>query len=72
MADKNLQFLDIPRADPAKTAAETRVQSFREIYASYDAPAAAQQAGRCLRLRQPFLRVEVPGPQLHSQLAEAH
>lgn len=60
MADKNLQFLDIPRADPAKTAAETRVQSFREIYASYDAPAAAQQAGRCLACGNPFCEWKCP------------
>jgi glutamate synthase (NADPH/NADH) small chain len=60
MADKNLQFLDIPRADPAKTAVETRVQSFREIYASYDAPAAAQQAGRCLACGNPFCEWKCP------------
>ena len=60
MADKNLQFLDIPRADPAKTAAETRVQSFREIYAPYDAPAAAQQAGRCLACGNPFCEWKCP------------
>ena len=60
MADKNLQFLDIPRADPAKSAAETRVQSFREIYASYDAPAAAQQAGRCLACGNPFCEWKCP------------
>jgi glutamate synthase (NADPH/NADH) small chain len=60
MADKNLQFLDIPRADPAKAAAETRVQSFREIYASYDAPAAAQQAGRCLACGNPFCEWKCP------------
>jgi glutamate synthase (NADPH/NADH) small chain len=60
MADKNLQFLDIPRADPAKTATETRVQSFREIYASYDAPTAAQQAGRCLACGNPFCEWKCP------------
>jgi hypothetical protein len=36
MADKNLQFLDIPRADPAKTAVETRVTNFNEIYAHFE------------------------------------
>jgi glutamate synthase (NADPH) small chain len=60
MADRNLQFLDIPRADPAKTAAETRVQSFREIYAAYDAPGAAQQAGRCLACGNPFCEWKCP------------
>ncbi len=72
MADKNLQFLDIPRAEPAKTAVETRVGNFREIYAPYDA-GRRRPAGRPLPgLRQSVLRVEMPGPQLHSQLAEAH
>jgi len=28
MADKNLQFLDIPRTDPAKYPVETRVANF--------------------------------------------
>ena len=44
MADKHLQFLDIPRTDPVKTPVEARVRSFREIYAQYDAQGAAQQA----------------------------
>jgi glutamate synthase (NADPH/NADH) small chain len=60
MADKNLQFLDIPRADPDKASAETRVQSFREIYASYDASTAAQQAGRCLGCGNPFCEWKCP------------
>src|SRR2546430_15588808 len=60
MADKNLQFLDIPRSDPAKTAVEARVRSFREIYASYDASGAAQQAGRCLSCGNPFCEWKCP------------
>ena len=48
MADKTLQFLDIPRTDPAKFPVETRIASFAEIYAPYDAQGAGQQAGRCL------------------------
>ena len=60
MADKNLQFLDVPRADPAKAAAETRVQSFREIYGAYDAAGAAQQAGRCLACGNPFCEWKCP------------
>ena len=51
---------------------EVRVGNFREIYAPFDA-ARRRAAGRALpRLRQPVLRVEMPGPQLHPQLAEAH
>ena len=60
MADKHLQFLDIPRADPAKSAVEARVANFREIYAPYDAAAAAQQAGRCLACGNPFCEWKCP------------
>jgi glutamate synthase (NADPH) small chain len=60
MADKNLQFLDIPRSDPPKTAVETRVGNFREIYGSYDAGGAAQQAGRCIACGNPFCEWKCP------------
>ena len=60
MADKTLQFLDIPRADPAKVAVEMRVASFAEIYAPYDAQAAGQQAGRCLACGNPFCEWKCP------------
>jgi glutamate synthase (NADPH) small chain len=60
MADRTLQFLDIPRADPAKTPVETRIASFREIYAPYDAGTAAQQAGRCLACGNPFCEWKCP------------
>jgi len=60
MADKNLQFLDIPRADPAKSPVEARLRHFREIYAPYDAEAAAAQAGRCLACGNPFCEWKCP------------
>jgi glutamate synthase (NADPH/NADH) small chain len=60
MADKNLQFLDIPRTDPAKHPVETRVASFAEIYAPYDPQAAGQQAGRCLACGNPFCEWKCP------------
>jgi glutamate synthase (NADPH/NADH) small chain len=60
MADKNLQFLEIPRRDPDKLAVEERIQSYREIYAAYDAPNAAQQAGRCLACGNPFCEWKCP------------
>ena len=60
MADKSLQFLDIPRTDPPKTAVETRVRDFREIYAPYDAAGAAQQAGRCIACGNPFCEWKCP------------
>ena len=60
MPDKNLQFLDIPRAEPAKSLVEVRLRSFREIYAPYDGVAAAQQAGRCLACGNPFCEWKCP------------
>ena len=60
MADKNLQFLDIPRHDPEKTPVEIRTKEFREIYAQFDAPGAAQQAGRCLSCGNPFCEWKCP------------
>jgi glutamate synthase (NADPH/NADH) small chain len=60
MADKNLQFLDIPRAEPGKAAVEARLGNFREIYASFDAVGAAQQAGRCLACGNPFCEWKCP------------
>ncbi len=60
MADKTLQFLDIPRTDPAKTPVEARVRGFREIYAPFDPAAAGQQAGRCLGCGNPFCEWKCP------------
>ena len=60
MADKSLQFLDVPRADPAKSPVEARLRHFREIYEPYDAPAAVTQAGRCLACGNPFCEWKCP------------
>jgi glutamate synthase (NADPH/NADH) small chain len=60
MADKHLQFLEIPRHDPDKLAVEERIRSFGEIYASYDATNAAQQASRCLACGNPFCEWKCP------------
>lgn len=60
MADKNLQFLDVPRTDPPKVAVAERVREFREIYAPFEPKAAAQQAGRCLDCGNPFCEWKCP------------
>jgi glutamate synthase (NADPH/NADH) small chain len=60
MADKHLQFLDIPRRDPDKLAMEVRTSEFREIYSQYSAEAAAQQAGRCISCGNPFCEWKCP------------
>lgn len=60
MADKTLQFLDIPRTDPAKVPVEVRIREFKEIYAPFDPKGAAQQAGRCLSCGNPFCEWKCP------------
>jgi glutamate synthase (NADPH/NADH) small chain len=60
MADKHLQFLDIPRKDPDKLEVEVRRTHFREIYAQYSADTAAAQAGRCLSCGNPFCEWKCP------------
>jgi len=60
MADKHLQFLDVPRADPEKLPLEVRQQEFREIYVSFEPKTAAQQAGRCLACGNPFCEWKCP------------
>src|SRR5580692_4450825 len=60
MADKHLQFLDIPRKDPDKLALGVRTRQFREIYSQYSAEAAAQQAGRCISCGNPFCEWKCP------------
>src|ERR1700683_2922001 len=60
MADKHLQFLDIPRKDPDKLSIELRTKHFREIYSQYSAESAAQQAGRCISCGNPFCEWKCP------------
>jgi glutamate synthase (NADPH) small chain len=60
MTDKNLQFLDVPRADPAKTPVEARITQFREIYAPYEPEQAESQARRCIACGNPFCEWKCP------------
>jgi glutamate synthase (NADPH/NADH) small chain len=60
MADNNLQFLDVARAEPAKTPVETRITQFREIYAPFEPEQAAQQARRCIACGNPFCEWKCP------------
>jgi glutamate synthase (NADPH/NADH) small chain len=60
MADKHLQFLDVPRKEPDKLPVEVRNKEFREIYSQYSAEAASQQAGRCLSCGIPFCEWKCP------------
>jgi len=60
MSKHPLQFLEIPRRDPDKEAAETRIQHFGEIYGHYDGASAAAQAGRCLACGNPYCEWKCP------------
>ena len=60
MAKHPLQFLEIPRRDPDKEAAEERVGHYGEIYGSYDGASAAAQAGRCLACGNPYCEWKCP------------
>jgi glutamate synthase (NADPH) small chain len=61
MTDKRpLQFLEIPRQDPDKSAAEERIRNFREIYGHYASEQAADQAGRCLDCGNPYCEWKCP------------
>jgi glutamate synthase (NADPH) small chain len=60
MADKHLQFLEIPRKDPDKLPLEVRTKEFREIYSQYGSEAAGAQAGRCIACGNPFCEWKCP------------
>jgi glutamate synthase (NADPH/NADH) small chain len=60
MAKHPLQFLEIPRKDPEKESAETRIEHFGEIYGHYDSASAAAQAGRCLACGNPYCEWKCP------------
>ena len=61
MSKRNaLQFLDVPRRDPAKVPVEQRILRFEEIYGQFDAAGAAQQAGRCLHCGNPYCEWKCP------------
>ena len=60
MAKHPLQFLEVPRKDPAKEDAEVRITHYAEIYGSYDGASAAAQAGRCLDCGNPYCEWKCP------------
>jgi glutamate synthase (NADPH/NADH) small chain len=55
-----LHYLETPRQDPPKEAADRRVVDFREIHASFDADQAANQARRCLDCGNPYCEWRCP------------
>jgi glutamate synthase (NADPH/NADH) small chain len=60
VADKFLQFLEIPRKDPDKLGLDVRTHEFREIYSQYSAEEAGQQAGRCISCGNPYCEWKCP------------
>ncbi|HVC49585.1 MAG TPA: FAD-dependent oxidoreductase [Burkholderiales bacterium] len=59
MADL-FQFINIPRQEGEKKAAEIRRNEFREIYAPLSALQAGEQAGRCLGCGNPYCEWKCP------------
>jgi glutamate synthase (NADPH/NADH) small chain len=57
---KNFEFVEVPRQDPAKTAAEVRIKDFREIYGQFDPKHAVAQASRCLGCGNPYCEWKCP------------
>jgi len=55
-----MQFLEVPRRDPHKQAAEVRIKHYDEIYGSYDGADAASQAGRCISCGNPYCEWKCP------------
>ena len=60
MSKYPLQFLEVPRKDPANEAAEERIKHYGEIYGAYDGADAGAQAGRCLDCGNPYCEWKCP------------
>ncbi len=59
MADP-LQFLQVPRQDPAVETVEVRLHHHREIYGQYVPEQAAEQSARCLGCGNPYCEWKCP------------
>src|SRR5579875_3877767 len=60
MAERMLQFVRLPQAQPEKRAVAERRADFAEIYRSFAAQEAARQASRCSQCGVPFCAVHCP------------
>ena len=54
------KYLELPRLDPDKRAANERKHRFEEIYVPFESQQAAQQAARCLQCGNPYCEWECP------------
>jgi glutamate synthase (NADPH) small chain len=55
-----MQFLEVPRQDPAKTPAQVRIHQFKEIYGQFDPETARHQSARCLACGNPYCEWKCP------------
>jgi glutamate synthase (NADPH/NADH) small chain len=60
MANRMLQFVDVPQQAPPKRAASARRADFSEIYTDFDPTQARQQSSRCSQCGIPFCQVHCP------------
>lgn len=61
MSARNVfHYLEHPRRLPRELAVNVRVQGWREIYGSFDAAAAAEQAARCIDCGNPYCANKCP------------
>lgn len=58
--NNHFQFLDVPRVDPAKKAAEQRKHRYEEIYHPYETREVEHQAHRCLHCGNPYCEWKCP------------
>ena len=55
-----LHFLEVPRQDPPKLAAEIRIRRWEEIYGQFDPESVESQAGRCIACGNPYCEWKCP------------
>ena len=55
-----LHFLEVPRQDPPKLAAEIRIRRWEEIYGQFDPESAESQASRCIACGNPYCEWKCP------------
>lgn len=55
-----MHFLETPRQEPDKSAAEVRIKHFKEIYGQFDAESAKSQSNRCLACGNPYCEWKCP------------
>lgn len=56
----DFQFIDLPRQMPKEVPVTARVAGWGEIYGSFDAQGAADQAGRCIDCGNPYCEWKCP------------